>query len=401
MKTQSYLAVFATCLALTACGGGSSGGSSDNDQPDNTGGDNTGGDNTSGSSTGTLSDGTWSAGQDAIIGLGFAGSQSAPEISVLKGTLQGPETGDLYTMLSATYPATDLTAYHTIDMQNDILDFEDMETFSLNGLTYTVMCKEGYSTTPYDRPTLLRIFTNEDPAAFVDIDVAGTNGPINYEMRGCNSIAVRNAGGDTDSTSILVYVAGYSMEISGSSTLMSGDRIVEVELTVDGNADVDAAGAVTASVNNIQEYFADNLSTVAVTEEGDVYFSRVRGFNNQNCLMHVNPESGAGIAVVECTGDDVFAGDIGPMRILDMVAVDGATATDFDKIYMVSNFDYPGIVVSEYRTDLQQGLGMELSANADTDTCSDVLTVGTTDDGVTLWCYDSTDSGKILAVGAP
>lgn len=401
MKTQSYLAVFATCLALTACGGGSSGGSSDNDQPDNTGGDNTGGDNTSGSSTGTLSDGTWSAGQDAIIGLGFAGSQSAPEISVLKGTLQGPETGDLYTMLSATYPTTDLAAYHTIDMQNDILDFEDMETFSLNGLTYTVMCKEGYSTVPYDRPTLLRIFTNEDPTAFVDIDVAGTNGPINYEMRGCNSIAVRNAGGDTDSTSILVYMAGYSMEISGSSTLMSGDRIVEVELTVDGNADVDAVGAVTASVNNIQEYFADNLRTVAVTEEGDVYFSRVRGFNNQNCLMHVNPESGAGIAVVECTGDDVFAGDIGPMRILDMVAVDGATATDFDKIYMVSNFEYPGIVVSEYRTDLQQGLGMELSANADTDTCSDVLTVGTTDDGVTLWCYDSTDSGKILAVGAP
>ncbi len=90
------------------------------------------------------------------------------------------------------------------------------------------------------------------------------------------------------------------------------------------------------------------------------------------------------------------------MYVEDMFMIPGTLSTDSDTIYMVSDSGAPGIVTAAYRTDIGTSTHMALSTNSNTENCSDVI-AGVANNGVgaKMWCYDSTEAGKIVEITSP
>lgn len=396
-------------VALTGCGGGS-GGSSSNDQEsadnaltDNssTGDQNT--DNTGDQNTDTqvvISDTTWSAGTDRILGLGFNGNSDMPEITMMKGAPVSGQDGDVFLFRSATYPATELSEIKSIDNLMDRRDFQDMDIMTHNNESYVVACQDGSDTTGYTSAVSLHIFKASDTGKVAEVDLVVGG----IEARECSGISAEFTQGTNEAMGVTVYYAGDTMTTSGSP-LYRYPRIMKVELTVDTTADVDATDAVVM----------DSLTTVVrgdindhipgVTGFGDhVYYTQYDDSEGTNNLVYANSAtSPATIRNIDWSANDPFVSGVSQeMLVKDMFVVPGEAAVDFDHIYMVSDSEASGVVVAAYRRDMNLKQAMALSTDTATENCSDVMT-GVSDQGVgqKLWCYDATDSGKIIEVNSP
>ena len=163
--------ILAFSVSLVACGGGSGGSSNTAQEPsDNTPSDNT--DNTDNTDTPVvLSDTTWSAGTDRVLGRGFNGNSRCSEISMRKGAPVSGQDGDVFSIRSVTYPATELSEIKNIDNPTDSRDFQDMDVISHNNESYVVACQDGSDTTGYTSAVSLHIFKVSDTAKVAEFDL--------------------------------------------------------------------------------------------------------------------------------------------------------------------------------------------------------------------------------------
>ena len=398
--------LLAISVSLVACGGGS-GGSSNNDQSPDSADNSTdtpsaGDQNTDNSDTGNaLSDSTWSAGNDRILGIGFNGNSDTPEVTMMKAAPVSGQDGDVFSIRSATYPATELSEIKSIDNLMDRRDFQDMDIMSYNNESYVVACQDGSDTTGYTSAVSLHIFKTSDTSKVAEIDLIGSN----FEARECAELSAQFTQGTSDAMGAKVFYAGATQQTSGPSPLTRNDRVLEITLTIDTSLDMDASGAV----------MMDSLASLATASFGDkisgvtswgarVYYTAYSGSSGLNFLAFKNTlASGSNPITVSSSANDPFVPGVAQqMLVKDMFVIPGEQATDFDHIYIVSDSYASGIVVAGYRPDVDLKQAMALSQDAAVENCSDVVT-GVSDQGVgqKLWCHDATDSGNIIEVYSP
>lgn len=409
------IALFLTSVSLTGCGGGGSGSDSTqydvtdnaNDNPANddnsTDGDNStddqSGDNEEDSPV-ILADTTWSAGADRILGVGFNGDSSTPEITMMKGTPVLEQDGDIFSIRSATYPNTELSEIKSIDNLMDRRDFQDIEIMVHNNESYVVACQDGSDTTGFTSAASLHIFKVSDPAKVAERDLITGN----FEARECSGISAEFTQGTNDAMSAVVYYAGDTMQTSGSP-LIRYARILKAALTIDTTVDVDAGGAVV--MNSLDTIVRGDVvdEFMGVASFGDhVYYAYYDDSEGTNNLGYAN----TGVSPVTTrnvsfsASDPFVTGVAQQMLVKDMFVVPGQTTTDFDHIYMVSDSDASGVVVAGFRRDINVKRSMILSTDTATEHCSDVIT-GVSDQGVgqKLWCHDATDGGNIMEASSP
>lgn len=401
----SRASLLAITVSLMACGGGSGGSSSDDqgsDSADNSTDNPSGGDqNTDNTDTQiVLSDTTWSAGNDRILGMGFNGDSESPELTIMKGTPDSGQHGDIFSIRSVTYPSTELSEIKSIDNGNDRRHFQDIDVMSYNDESYVVACQDGSDTTGYTSAVSLHIFKVSDTAKVAEFDLI--DGSI--EARECSGISAEFTQGVDDAMGAVVYYAGDTMTTSGSPQLRY-PRIMKVELTIDTTANVDATSAVV--MDGISTVVRDDIadSMLGVTGFGDhVYYTLYDDSEGTNNLLYANSASSPVTPRnVDWSANDPFATGVAQqMLVKDMFVVPGETTTDFDHIYMVSDSATSGIVVAGYRRDMNLKQAMTLAQDTSVKNCSDVIT-GISDEGVgqKLWCHDATDSGNIIEVYSP
>lgn len=397
--------LLAFSISLAACGGGSGGSSSHDQGPDSA--DNST-DNPSGGDQNTdntdtqivLSDTTWSAGNDRILGIGFNGNSDTPEITMMKAAPVSGQIGDVFSIRSATYPATELSEIKNIDNLTDSRDFQDLDIMSYNNESYVVACQDGSDTGTVSAASL-HIFKTSDTAKVAEVDLV--DGSV--EARECSGISAEFTQGTNEAMGAVVYYAGATMTTSGSPQYRYA-RVMKVELTIDTTANVDATDAVVL----------DDISTVTRASEVDDFMSGVTGFGDHvyytyyddseetNNLVYANSGSSpVTVRNVDWSANDPFVTGVAQqMLVKDMFVIPGETTTDFDHIYMVSDSAASGIVVAGYRRDMNLKQAMMLSSDTSVQNCSDVIT-GISDQGVgqKLWCHDATDSGNIIEVYSP
>lgn len=401
----SRASLLAITVSLMACGGGSGGSSSDDqgsDSADNSTDNPSGGDqNTDNTDTQiVLSDTTWSAGNDRILGIGFNGNSDTPEITMMKAAPVSGQIGDVFSIRSATYPATELSEIKNIDNLTDSRDFQDLDIMSYNNESYVVACQDGSDTGTVSAASL-HIFKTSDTAKVAEVDLV--DGSV--EARECSGISAEFTQGTNEAMGAVVYYAGATMTTSGSPQYRYA-RVMKVELTIDTTANVDATDAVVL----------DDISTVTRASEVDDFMSGVTGFGDHvyytyyddseetNNLVYANSGSSpVTVRNVDWSANDPFVTGVAQqMLVKDMFVIPGETTTDFDHIYMVSDSAASGIVVAGYRRDMNLKQAMMLSSDTSVQNCSDVIT-GISDQGVgqKLWCHDATDSGNIIEVYSP
>ena len=400
--------LLAFSISLVACGGGS-GGSSSNDQntADNSSTDTPSTDDQNTDNTGStdtqivLSDTSWSAGTDRILGLGFNGNSDTPEITMMKAAPVTDRDGDVFSIRSVTYPATELSEIKNIDNLTDRRHFQDMDVISHNNESYVVACQDGSDTTGYTSAVSLHIFKASDTTKVVEVDLVYGS----VEARECSGISAEFTQGTDEAMGVTVYYAGDTMMTSGSP-LYRYPRIMKVELTIDTTTDVDATDAVVMDdISTVVRASDVNDLMSGVTGFGDhVYYTYYDHSEETNNLMYANSASSpATVRTVDWSANDPFVTGVAQeMLVKDMFLVPGEASTDFDHIYMVSDSAASGIVVAGYRRDMNLKQAMTLSSDTSVQNCSDVVT-GVSDQGIgqKLWCHDATDSGKIIEVYSP
>ncbi len=393
--------LLAFSVSLVACGGGSGGSSNTAQEPsDNTPSDNT--DNTDNTDTPVvLSDTTWSAGTDRVLGLGFNGNSETPEITMMKGAPVSGQDGDVFSIRSVTYPATELSEIKNIDNPTDSRDFQDMDVISHNNESYVVACQDGSDTPGYTSAVSLHIYKTSDTSKVAEIDLV--DGSV--EARECSEISAGFTQGTNDAMGAVVYYAGATMTTSGSAQYRYA-RVMKVEFTIDTTADVDATDAVVMDdISTVTRASEVNDLMSGVTGFGDhVYYTYYDDSEETNNLMYANSGSSpATVRNVDWSANDPFVTGVAQqMLVKDMFVIPGQETTDFDSIYMVSDSAASGIVVAGYRRDMNLKQAMTLSSDTSVQNCSDVIT-GISDQGVgqKLWCHDATDSGNIIEVYSP
>ena len=393
--------LLAFSVSLVACGGGSGGSSNTAQEPsDNTPSDNT--DNTDNTDTPVvLSDTTWSAGTDRVLGLGFNGNSDTPEITMMKAAPVSGQDGDVFSIRSVTYPATELSEIKNIDNPTDSRDFQDMDVISHNNESYVVACQDGSDTPGYTSAVSLHIYKTSDTSKVAEIDLV--DGSV--EARECSEISAGFTQGTNDAMGAVVYYAGATMTTSGSAQYRYA-RVMKVEFTIDTTADVDATDAVVMDdISTVTRASEVNDLMSGVTGFGDhVYYTYYDDSEETNNLMYANSGSSpATVRNVDWSANDPFVTGVAQqMLVKDMFVIPGQETTDFDSIYMVSDSAASGIVVAGYRRDMNLKQAMTLSSDTSVQNCSDVIT-GISDQGVgqKLWCHDATDSGNIIEVYSP
>jgi len=400
----SRASLLAITVSLMACGGGSGGSSSDDqgsDSADNSTDNPSGGDqNTDNTDTQiVLSDTTWSAGNDRILGIGFNGNSDTPEITMMKAAPVSGQIGDVFSIRSATYPATELSEIKNIDNLTDSRDFQDLDIMSYNNESYVVACQDGSDTGTVSAASL-HIFKTSDTAKVAEVDLV--DGSV--EARECSGISAEFTQGTNEAMGAVVYYAGATMTTSGSPQFRY-PRIMKIELTIDTAANVDTTGAVV--MDGISTVVRGDIadSMLGVTGFGDhVYYTIYDDSEETNNLLYANSASSpATTRNVDWSANDPFATGVAQqMLVKDMFVVPGEARTDFDHIYMVSDSATSGIVVAGYRRDMNLKQAMTLAQDTSVQNCSDVIT-GISDEGVgqKLWCHDATDSGNIIEVYSP
>tara|TARA_B100001059_G_C17806139_1_gene569256 strand:- start:867 stop:2060 length:1194 start_codon:yes stop_codon:yes gene_type:complete len=392
LKLLSIL-LLSACLA--ACGGGSSSGGNESSVDDQGTGDQGTGDQ---SSLTTLTDTSWSAGSDRILGIGYSGSATTPMITTLKGTPVDAQDGDLFSFRSVTYPATELAEIKSIDNLNDIADFQDLAV--MDG--YVIACQDGASVTGYEKAASLHIFkaTDTSKTEKIDIEVGG-----DFQTRACASISAAFTQGTSDAMAAKVFMVGLTYIDLGGGSYQTRDTLTEIQLTFDTTKDVDATDAIV--VDSIERKFTADFNDAlhGVTHWAHkLYFFQYDDSEGTNILKYLNtaPASSTPVVVHE-TANDAFASNTAQsMFVKDMFMIPGTLSTDSDTIYMVSDSGAPGVVTAAYRTDIGTSRSMALSTNTNTQNCSDVITgVANNGVGAKMWCYDSTDAGKIIEIASP
>ncbi len=348
-----------------------------------------------------MSDTTWSAGTDRVLGLGFNGNSETPEITMMKGAPVSGQDGDVFSIRSVTYPATELSEIKNIDNPTDSRDFQDMDVISHNNESYVVACQDGSDTPGYTSAVSLHIYKTSDTSKVAEIDLV--DGSV--EARECSEISAGFTQGTNDAMGAVVYYAGATMTTSGSAQYRYA-RVMKVEFTIDTTADVDATDAVVMDdISTVTRASEVNDLMSGVTGFGDhVYYTYYDDSEETNNLMYANSGSSpATVRNVDWSANDPFVTGVAQqMLVKDMFVIPGQETTDFDSIYMVSDSAASGIVVAGYRRDMNLKQAMTLSSDTSVQNCSDVIT-GISDQGVgqKLWCHDATDSGNIIEVYSP
>lgn len=393
--TSPLRALTATSLiTLSACGGSS--GSGDNSTRDD--------DPAAGGSSPTLlTDNSWSAGQDRILGLSYSGTKAKPVISMLKAKPVAGQDGDAFSFQSVIYPQTEFSAIRTIDNLNDRQHYQEFDIITANGKDYVIACQDGNNSQNYAQATKLHIWQRDTPDKVATLQLRDINNT--FVLRDCHSLDAHFTQGNSTAMAAQVYVVGYSEPVGAG---YGGDRLVRVEMTINTTKAIDddaislSAGAKEAAAQSL--YLAnaqDNLDAVAA-HWNDVYFFRYDYNNAYNSLYYLNAaQNNSTPVVVSQSVNDVLAGVAQPMSVKDMTLVKGVT--NHDLIYLVSDSAAPGIAVAGYRPFTNVPAN-PLVKTTDTlaQNCSDVITANPTNGyGQKMWCYDSTDGGKIIELSAP
>lgn len=403
-KTLFASLIIASTLGLTACGGGSGGSSPHQQQPgDSTDGDNNGNTNTDGDSPIVLQDSSWSAGQDRILGLSYGGTKDTPIISMLKAKPVDAQDGDEFSFQSVTYPQTSFSEIHNIDNLNDRQDYQEFDIITTNGTDYVIACQDGNNTIGYSQPTKLHIWESTNPDDFESLLLVDTNNT--FEMRDCNSLDAHFTQGTSTAMAAQVYITGHSVPVNAG---YSGDRLVKVQLEFDTSKTIDQ-GALSVSTGTARAaaqslYRADsNDSLDAVAAYGNnIYFFAYEDDDAYNTVYYMNTAAAnPSPVIVTQSVNDVFVGVAQQMYIEDMTVVQGIN--DHDLIYLVSDSDAPGIAVAGYRPFVNVP-ARTLAKTSDTlaQRCSDAITANPANGyGQKMWCYDSTEAGKVIELQAP
>ena len=384
------ISILMLSAGLAACGGSGSGSSaSDNGSTDSGNG-----------STGltTLTDTSWSAGSDRILGIGYSGNATNPVITTLKGTPVTGQDGDLFSLRSVAYPATELAEIKSIDNLNDLTHFQDLAV--MDG--YVIACQDGANTKGYEKAASLHIFkaTDTSKTEKIDIEVGG-----DFQTRACASISAAFTQGTSDAMAAKVFMVGLTYIDLGGGSYQTRDTLTEIQLTFDTTKDMDAKDAI--DVDSIAKiYTADFSDTLlGVTHWAHkLYFFQYDDSEGTNNLKYLNTALAPYTAItVDETANDAFASNTAQsMHVKDMFMIPATRSTGSDTIYMVSNSGAPGIVTAAYRDDIRTSRRMALSTNSNTENCSDVI-AGVANNGVgaKMWCYDSTEAGKIVEITSP
>ena len=399
LKSLLTTAIAASTLALTACGGDSGSGSSN--PTDNSG--NNPGDNNQGGDPVTLTDTSWSAGQDRILGLSYGGTKDTPVISLLKGKPVSAQDGDEFSFQSLTYPQTSFSEIRNIDNLNDSQDYQKFDIISANGKDYVIACQDGNNSTGYEQPTKLHIWESTVPTEVATLQLRDINS--SFVMRGCNSLDAHFTQGSSSAMAAQIYVAGYSEPVSAG---FGGDRLVKVEIMVDTTTTIDneaislSSGGKEAAAQNVYQANAQDSLDAVAAYGNNVYLFAYEDNDAYNTLYYMNAATVSPTPVVVSQSvNDVFAGVAQPMAVKDMTLVQGVN--NHDLIYLVSDSDAPGIAVAGYRPFVNVP-ARTLTTTSDTlaQRCSDAITANPANGyGQKMWCYDSTDAGKIIELQAP
>jgi len=378
---------------LAACGGSSSGSSASDNGSTDSGNGSTG----SGGLT-TLTDTSWSAGSDRILGIGYSGNATNPVITTLKGTPVTGQDGDLFSFRSVTYPATELAEIKSIDNLNDRTHFQDLAV--MDG--YLIACQDGANTKGYEKAASLHIFKTTDTSKTKKIDIEVTN---DFQVRACASISAAFTQGTSTAMAAKVFMVGQTNLNPGGVFSGTKDTLTQIELTFDTTKDVDAKDAI--DVDSIAKIYTADFSDalLGVTHWAHkLYFFQYDDSEGTNNLKYLNTALAPYTAItVHETTNDAFASNAAQsMYVEDIFMIPGTLSTDSDTIYMVSDSGAPGIVTAAYRTDIGTSTHMALSTNSNTENCSDVI-AGVANNGVgaKMWCYDSTEAGKIVEITSP
>jgi hypothetical protein len=399
LKSLLTTAIAASTLALTACGGDSGSGGSN---PTDNSGNNPGDSNQDGNPV-TLTDTSWSAGQDRILGLSYGGTKDTPVISLLKGKPVSAQDGDEFSLQSLTYPQTSFSEIRNIDNLNDRQDYQEFDIITANGKDYVIACQDGNNSTGYEQPTKLHIWESTTPTEVATLQLRDINS--SFVMRGCNSLDAHFTQGSSSAMAAQIYVAGYSEPVSGG---FGGDRLVKVEIMVDTTTTIDneaislsSGGKETAAQNVYQANAQDSLDAVAAYGN-NVYLFAYEDNDAYNTLYYMNAATASPTPVVVSQSvNDVFVGVAQQMTVKDMTLVQGVT--NHDLIYLVSDSDAPGIAVAGYRPFVNVP-PRTLTTTSDTlaQRCSDAITANPANGyGQKMWCYDSTEAGKVIELPAP
>ena len=399
LKSLLTTAIAASTLALTACGGDSGSGSSN--PTDNSG--NNPGDNNQGGDPVTLTDTSWSAGQDRILGLSYGGTKDTPVISLLKGKPVSAQDGDEFSFQSLTYPQTSFSEIRNIDNLNDSQDYQKFDIISANGKDYVIACQDGNNSTGYEQPTKLHIWESTVPTEVATLQLRDINS--SFVMRGCNSLDAHFTQGSSSAMAAQIYVAGYSEPVSAG---FGGDRLVKVEIMVDTTTTIDneaislSSGGKEAAAQNVYQANAQDSLDAVAAYGNNVYLFAYEDNDAYNTLYYMNAATVSPTPVVVSQSvNDVFAEVAQQMTVKDMALVRGVN--NHDLIYLVSDSDAPGIAVAGYRPFVNVP-PRTLTTTSDTlaQRCSDAITANPANGyGQKMWCYDSTDAGKIIELQAP
>jgi len=399
LKSLLTTAIAASTLTLTACGGdsGSGGGS----PADNSG--NNPGDNNQGGNPVTLTDTGWSAGQDRILGLSYGGTKDTPVISLLKGKPVSTQDGDEFSFQSLTYPQTSFSEIRNIDNLNDRQDYQEFDIITANGKDYVIACQDGNNSTGYEQPTKLHIWESTTPDDVESMLLADINNF--FVVRGCNGLDAHFTQGSSTAMTAEVYVVGYSEPVSSG---ISGDRLVKVTLEFDTTKTIDqgavsvSAGTERAAAESLYQAGPNDSIDAVAAYGNNAYIFTYQDDDAYNTLYYINtaPENPTPVVVSQSV-NDVFVGVAQPMSVKDMTLVQGVN--NHDLIYLVSDSDAPGIAVAGYRPFVNVP-ARTLTTTSDTlaQRCSDAITANPANGyGQKMWCYDSTDAGKIIELQAP
>lgn len=382
-------------ITLSACGG-SSGGGSDSSSEDNPAAGNP---PTNGNSPIVLTDNSWSAGQDRILGLSYGGTKDTPVISMLKAKQVAGQHGDAFSFQSVTYPQTEFNETHAIDNQNDRQHYQEFDIID----DYVIACQDGNNSPNYAQPAKLHIWRLDTPDKVATLQLHDINNT--FVLRDCNSLDAHFTMGNSGAMPAQVYVVGYSEPVGSG---YGGDRLVRVEMTINTTKAIDddaislSAGTKEAAAQSLYQANTDDSLDAVAAHWNDVYFFRYDHENAYNSLYYLNAaQNNSTPVVVSQSVNDVLAGAAQPMLVKDMTLVKGVT--NHDLIYLVSDSDAPGIAVAGYRP-LANVPARTLVKTSDTlaQRCSDVITANPKNGyGQKMWCYDTTDAGKIIELQAP